>query len=64
MFYSHFPKELPTDCEKCESILLSRAMMTGKLRWLRHVLRMKDDRLSKIIPVGQPSRAKRQAGHA
>ena len=27
-----------------------------------HVLRMKDDRLPKIVLVGQPSRAKRKAG--
>ena len=32
--------------EKCVSILLSRAIMKERLRWLGHVLRMKDDRLS------------------
>ena len=34
--------------------------MTEGLIWLGHVLRMKDDRLPKIILFGQPSRAKRK----
>ena len=36
--------------------------MKERLRWLGHVLRMKDDRLPKIVLFGQPSRAKRKAG--
>jgi hypothetical protein len=48
--------------EKCGSIPLSRAIMTERLRWLGHVLWMKDDRLTKIDLSGQPSRAKRKAG--
>ena len=35
--------------------------MMEKLRLLRHVVRMKDDRLSKIVLLGQPSGAKRIA---
>ena len=35
--------------------------MKGMLRWLVHVLQMKDDRLPKIILFGQTSRAKRKA---
>ena len=34
---------------KCGSIPLSRAIMKEMLRWLRHVLRMKHDRLPKIV---------------
>ena len=48
--------------EKCGSILLSSAIMKERLIWLVHVLRMKDDRLRKIVLFGQPSRAKRKAG--
>ena len=40
---------------------LSRIIITERLKWLRHVLRMKDDRLSKIVLFGRPSRAKRKA---
>jgi hypothetical protein len=36
--------------------------MREKLRWLRHVLRMKDDRLLKTVLFGQPSRVDREAG--
>jgi len=36
--------------------------MRERLRWLRHVLRLKDDRLPKIGLFGQLSRAKRKAG--
>jgi hypothetical protein len=36
--------------------------MRERLRWLRYVLRMKDDRLPKIVLFGQPSWAKRKAG--
>ena len=42
-------------CEKCGSIPLSRAIMRERLRWLGHVLPMKDDRLPKIVIFGQPS---------
>ena len=48
--------------EKCGSIPLSRAIMKERLRWLGHVLRMKDDRLPKIVFFGQPSRAEWKAG--
>ena len=41
---------------------LSRAMMKKRLRWLGHVVRMKDDRLPKIALFGQSSRAKRKVG--
>ena len=51
-------REIAYDCsgypadwyEKCGSILLSTAIMKESLRWLGHVLRMKDDRLPKIVP--------------
>ena len=48
--------------KKFGSILLSRVIMKERLRWLGHVLRMRDDRLPKIVLFGQPSRAKRKAG--
>ena len=48
--------------EKCGSIPLSGAIMKERLRWLGHVLRMKDDRLPKIVLFGQPSGATRKAG--
>ena len=48
--------------EKCGSIPLSGAIMTERLGWLGHLLRMKDERLPKIVLFGQPSRAKRKAG--
>ena len=58
-----------TDCisnsrlyEECGSILLSRAIMEGRLRWLGHILQMKDEGLPKIVLFGQPSRAKQKAG--
>ena len=35
--------------------------MKERLRWLGHVLRMKDDRLPKIVPFGQPSGATQKA---
>jgi hypothetical protein len=47
--------------KKCGYIPLSRAIIRERLRWLGHVLRMKDDRLPKIVLFGQPSRAKRKA---
>ena len=47
--------------EKCGSIPLSRAIMKERLRWLGHVLRMKDDRLPKIVLFGQPFGATRKA---
>jgi hypothetical protein len=43
-------------------MLLFRAIVKERLRWLGHVVRMKDDRLPKIVLIGQPSRAKRKAG--
>ena len=48
--------------EKCRSIPLSMAILKERLRWLGHILRMKDDRLPKIVLFGQPSWAKRKAG--
>ena len=63
-FAQYFPEKLPTEClgtrltdrisrsrlyEKCGSIPLSIAMMRERLKWLGHVLRMKDDRLPKIV---------------
>jgi hypothetical protein len=38
------------------------AIMKERLRWLGHVVWMKDDRLPKIVLFGQPSRAKRKVG--
>ena len=35
--------------EKCGSIPFSGAIMKERLKWLGHVLRMKDDRLPKIV---------------
>ena len=46
--------------EKFGSISLSSAIMKEKLRWLGHILLMKDDRLLKIVLFGQPCRAKRK----
>ena len=58
-----------TDCisnsrlyEKCGSIPLSVAIMKERLRWLGHVLWMKDDRLRKSVLFGQPSGATQKAG--
>ena len=48
--------------EECGSIPLSGAIMKERLRWLGHVLWMKDDRLPKIVLFGQPSGATRKAG--
>ena len=48
--------------EKCGSIPLSMAIMKERLRWLGHILQMKDDRLPKIVLFGQPSGATRKAG--
>ena len=48
--------------EKCGSIPLSGAIMKERLRWLGHVLRMKDDRLPKIVLFCQPSGAAWKAG--
>ena len=47
--------------DKCGSIPLSRAIMKEKLRWLGHGVRMKDDRLPKIVLFGQPSRESRSS---
>ena len=43
------------------SILLSKAIMRERLRWLGHVLWMKDGRLPKIFLFSQPSKAKPKA---
>ena len=48
--------------EKCGSIPLSGAIMKERLRWLGHALRMKDDRLPKIVLFRKPSGATRKAG--
>ena len=47
--------------KKCGSILLSRAIMKERLRWLGHILQMKDDKLPKVFFFGQLSTAKRKA---
>jgi hypothetical protein len=47
---------------KCGSIPLSRAIMREKLKWLGHVLQMKDDKLPKIVLFGKSSKPKRKAG--
>ena len=49
-------------CEKCSSVLFSRAIKKERLIWLSHDLRMKDDRLPKIVLFSQPSRAKPKPG--
>ena len=36
--------------------------MTERVRWLGHVLWMKEDRLSKIVLFSEPSNAKQKAG--
>ena len=48
--------------EKFSSSPLSKAIMKERLRWLGHVLWMKDDRLPKIYLFGQPSGATRKVG--
>ena len=48
--------------ENCGSIPLSRAIMKERLRWLRHVLRMKDEKLPKIVLFGQLSKTRGKAG--
>ena len=48
-------------CEKCGLIPLSRAIMRERLRWLGHVLRMKDGRLPEIDLFCQPFWAKQKA---
>ena len=42
--------------ENYGSISFSRALMRERMRWFGHVLRVKDDRLLKIVLFGQPSR--------
>ena len=37
--------------------------MKERLRWLGHVLQVKDHKSSKLFLVGQPSKANRKAGH-
>ena len=41
---------------------ISRAIMKERLRWLGHVLRIKDDRLPKVVLFYHPSEAKRKTG--
>ena len=48
--------------EKCASIQLFRAIIKERLRWLGHVVWVKDERLPKIVLFDQPSRAKQKAG--
>ena len=43
---------------------LSRAIMRERLRWLVHILRLKDVRFPKVFLFGQLSRAKRKAGRS
>jgi len=38
-------------------------MKKKRLRWLGHVLHVKDDRLPNIVLFSQPCRAKQKAGH-
>jgi len=44
-------------------IRITGAIIRGRLRWLGHVLRMKDDRLPKVFLFTSPSKAKRKVGH-
>ena len=44
--------------EKCGSVLLAKDIMIKGLRWLGHVLRMKDYGFPKIVFIGQPFRVK------
>ena len=37
--------------------------MIERLKWLRRVLRMKDDKFPKIVHFGQPCKAKQKAEH-
>lgn len=48
--------------EKFGSIPHSKAIMRERLRWLEHVLQLKNDILSKIVLVCEPSRAKQKPG--
>jgi hypothetical protein len=48
--------------EKCGSVLLSCAIMRGRLKWPEHVLWIRDNRLPKIVLFGLPPRAKQKAG--
>ena len=48
-------------CRKCGPVPLFRAIMRERLRWLGHVLQMKNGTLPKIVLFGRPSRAKRKA---
>jgi len=48
-------------CTKLGSILVSKTIMRERLRWLGHILRMKDEWLPKVVLFGQPSWAKRKA---
>jgi hypothetical protein len=48
--------------EKCGSLPLSGTIMKERLRWLGYIVRIKYDRLPKIILFAQLSRAKQKAG--
>ena len=48
-------------CEKCGLIPISRPIMEERFKWLRHVLRIKDDRLPKTVLFGPLATAKRKA---
>ena len=48
--------------EMSDLILISRAIMRKRFRWLGQVLRLKDERLPKIVLFGQQSKAKWKAG--
>ena len=48
--------------EKCGSIPLSKAIKRERLRWLGHVLWIKDDRWPNIVLFSEPSTANRKVG--
>ena len=50
--------------EKCGSTPISWAVMKERLRWLGHVMQMKDYRLLKIVLFGQPSGTTRKASRS
>ena len=50
--------------EKCGSVPHSWAIKRGRLRWLGHVLQMKNDGLPNVVLVHESSRAKRKAGRS
>ena len=46
--------------EQCDSILLPRAIVKQRLRWLGHFVRMKDDIVLKILLFGHLSGAEQE----